>query len=98
MKPTPEMYEAQLNAMLANARRWRAANSEKEALIQFNFPPQVAMIAPISAAVGSGFVSANAAGLELIKALWPWDGEDEATVMMVRAVIEYDEQPVKGRR
>jgi hypothetical protein len=90
MKPTAAEYEAQLEAMAENARRWRAANADKTVLVQFNFPPFVALIAPISVAVKKGFVTTNDAGLELLKALWSWDADTEPTVLMVRAVIEYE--------
>ncbi len=99
MKPTPVEYEAQLKTMIDNAERWRNAYPEKIVLIQFNFPPQVAVIAPISDAVKAGVVTANDAGLELLKALWPWDAYDEPTVLMVQAVIEFEEikPPTRGR-
>lgn len=81
-------YEAQLNEMLANARKWRKANSNREALI--TFPAQVCIIGPISLALKHNVVRSNEAGLELLKALWPWDRKDEPTVLMCRIVLEHE--------
>lgn len=76
--------------MSENARHWRAVNPNHEVLIQFNSPPGVLIIGTISDAVKHHFVTVNEAGLELIKALWPWGGRDEPTVLMVRVVLEYE--------
>lgn len=81
-------YERQLDQMLANAKQWRAEHPEAKVLIQFNFPPGVCVIAPISEAVKHNFVSTNADGLLLLKALWRWDVASEPTVMMCRVVLE----------
>lgn len=81
-------YIAQLEKMAANARTWRAAHPERVAQVQFNFPPYVAVVQPISNAVKMGTVSTNEAGLELLKAMWPWDCASEPTVLMVRAALE----------
>lgn len=82
-------YARQLDKMYANAQRWLKEHPDTEVLISWNFPPQVALIAPISDAVKEGFVRTNPAGLELLKALWPtWDDETEPTVLMCRVVLE----------
>lgn len=74
--------------MARNAEAWRKANPDAEALIQFNFPPKVAVIAPISEAVRLKVVVTNDHGLSLLKALWPWEDRYEPTVLMCRAVLE----------
>lgn len=85
----PKEYLRQLETMLENANLWRKRNPHREALIQFNCPPNVALISPISTAVENHFVSTNEAGMELLKALWPrWDDRTEPTVMMCRCVLE----------
>lgn len=81
-------YGEQLEKMADNARAWRAANPEREVKVQFNYPPGVVVIQSISEAVKKSTVSANEAGLELLKALWPWDDRSEPTVLMVRVVLE----------
>lgn len=83
-------YEAQCNTMLANAKAWRAAHPDSQARVQFNFPKTVSIIGCISDALNSKYVSANEQGVELIKALWPWGGRDEPTVLMVRMVLEHE--------
>jgi len=99
MKPTLEQYEAQLKTMLDNAERWRKANPEKNALISFNYPPGVAVIGTIEDAIEVGAVTTNEAGLELVKALWSWDAPDMPTVLMVRAVLEFEElKPPQPKR
>jgi hypothetical protein len=85
-----EEYVKQVAVMSENARRWRAANPDKKAVIQFNFPPKALIIGSISLAVARHFVITNEAGLELLKALWPWDVENEPTVLMVRVALEYE--------
>lgn len=47
------------------------------------------LVAAISVAIEKGFVSTNAAGLELIKALGSWDDENEPSVLMVRIAWDY---------
>lgn len=81
-------YAAQLDGMAQRAKDWRAANPGKKPLVQFNHPETVAIVGCISDALEHHFVSANADGTELIKALWPWGGRDEPTVLMVRIVLE----------
>lgn len=83
-------YEAQLQAMLENADKWRAANPDREALVQFNYAPHIGLIMPISNAIKEKFVTTNDAGLELVKALHAWDYDEEPTVNMVRCVLEYE--------
>lgn len=89
MSTTDQDCENQMQAMYENANKWRSENPTKEAMIQFNIPPKIFLCAPISNAIRDGFVSTNEAGLELIKALWPWDNQREPTVAMVRAVLEH---------
>lgn len=89
MSATLEDYNNQMQAMYENANRWRSENPYKTAMIQFNIPPKVFLCAPISTAIRDGFVSTNEAGLELVKALWPWDNQREPTVAMVRVVLEH---------
>lgn len=81
-------YAEQLMQMAENGHRWRLANPDREARVVFNYPTSVALIAPIREAIDKNFVSVNEAGLELVKALWPWDGDTEPTVLMVRAALE----------
>lgn len=84
-----KQYSEQLEAMLANKRRWILENPGGEvAKVQFNYPANICLVAPISEAIKNSYVSANPAGLDLIKALWPWQDEREPTVMMVRVVLE----------
>lgn len=85
-----EAYFGQLQAMHEKALEWRKANPTRKVLIQFNFPPGVFLASTISSAIEHGFVSANEAGLELIKSLWPEDSERGATVMMVKFVLEHE--------
>lgn len=89
-------YADQLDKMFENARRWRASNPTARAQVQFNFPESVAIIAPISEALRTKIVSANAEGLDLLKALWPWDVATEATVLMCRAVLEHEPTDSSG--
>jgi hypothetical protein len=78
-------YEDQCRIMARVVHDWRAA--KKSAVIQFNFPRSVAVIATIGDALENHFVTADAGGLELLKLLGL--GEPiEPTVLMVRAVIE----------
>ena len=81
-------YKKQLQQMLANAKRWLADNPAAEVKVQFNFPGVAFVVAPISQALDKSLVSANEAGVQLIKAMWPWNIDSEPTVMMVRAVLD----------
>jgi hypothetical protein len=89
-----EQYAVQMAKMKAAADAWRKAHPTDEVLVQFNFPREAYVIAPISDAFTAGVVTANAKGLELIKALWPWDDTYEPTVMMVRAILESEDHPL----
>lgn len=86
-----EKRKRQIAQMLSNRKRWVAAHPAVEVKVQFNFPSNVALVQPISDAVAMKSVTCNAAGLELLKALWPWDSDDEPTVLMVREVLENQE-------
>lgn len=88
----PEGWEAQMDKMHENATAWRAAHPDTEVKIQFNFPDQVCLIAPISEALKHKFIVTNEAGLELIKALWPMDVVSEATVLMVKIILEHEDK------
>jgi hypothetical protein len=81
-------YAAQIGVLAARAMQWRKANPDRQALVQFNYPRSVMMIAPISTALKDKIVSTNEAGLELIKALGAWGEKLEPTVMMVRLALE----------
>lgn len=85
-----ESYFEQIQAMHEKALEWRKANPTREVLIQFNFPPKTFLACPISSAIEHNFVSANEAGLELIKSLAPWDCRREPTVMMVKVAVEHE--------
>lgn len=79
--------------MIRNARAWVAAHPGTDAAIQFNWPPRVGLIAPISEAVKERFVSTNPAGLELLKAMWRWDVPSEPTATMCRFVMDHLDDP-----
>lgn len=81
-------YVAQIEAMAARARGWRHRNPDKVASVQFNFPERVFVTAAVSDAIESHLISANADGLELIKALSQPD-EDEPTAFMLRMALEH---------
>ncbi len=85
-------YRRQLETMLANKKAWLKLHPEAEIKVQFNFPPSVCLVAPISAAIKDSYVSANEAGLDLIRALWPshYTSRREPTVLMVRTVLEQE--------
>ena len=81
-------FERQCQTMNERAQAWRKANPGKSAVIRWNFPPAVNIIGCISDALAHRLVTTNEAGLELIKALWPWGDRDEPTILMVRMVLE----------
>jgi len=83
-----KQYRAQIARMSQNARAWRLLHPGSVPQVQFNFTENVMMIMPISIAVEKHFVSCNAEGLEMIKAMWPWDDSKEPTVTMVKIAIE----------
>ncbi len=74
--------------MLKRAIAWRKANAGKDFKIQWNIPGKVFVIGAISDAIKHHYVSADATGLDLIKALGPWDVPEEPTIAQVRTVIE----------
>src|SRR5690349_17406694 len=84
-------YEAQMQTMLKRAKAWRAANADREVKVQFNFPKDITVITTIADAIKRGYVSVNDAGDELVKSLWPQNVPDEPTVLMVRVVLEWEE-------
>jgi hypothetical protein len=82
-----QQYESRVLAMAERARTWRENNPDRVAKVQFNFPPQVCLIATINDAIEHGYVTTNEAGAELVQALRA-PGEDEPTVLMVRIALE----------
>lgn len=82
-------YTAQLEQMTANGRAWLQEHPGADIRIQYNYPPQASFIAAISVAVNDKLVIANGPGMELLKALAPWDNEMEPTVNMCRTVVEH---------
>jgi hypothetical protein len=85
---TPDEWEQQVQTMMDRAVEWSNNNPDKVAKVQFNYPPTIAVIAAISDAIDQKFVSCNDAGLEMIKAMWPWGDEREPTVIMVKIALE----------
>lgn len=83
-------YTSQMDTMKERADAWRKANPDRVVMIAY--PARVGLIGCISVGLEHGFVKANDAGLDLLKALWPWGGRDEPTVLMCRAVLEYEEK------
>lgn len=83
-----EAYIQQIEKMAQNAQAWRDANPTRKAMVQFNYPPQVMLVAPISAAIENKMVSVNDAGRDLVNALWPQNVESEPSVFMVRMALE----------
>lgn len=81
-------FEAQCQKMYENFLQWRKDHPDAEVKVQFNYPPHVCVIGPISAALDNKLVSANEDGLALLKALWPWNDQSEPTVNMCRIVLE----------
>jgi len=81
-------YETQCQVMLRRAQAWKESNRGRDFKIQWNFPKTVFLIGSISDAITSRYVTPDATGLELIKALGPWGVPDEPTIAQVRAVIE----------
>lgn len=76
----------QIHKMAANAKAWREANPGSEALIVW--PQNVLFVGSISDVVKAGVVRHNPKGLELLKALWPWDDESEPTLTMCKVALE----------
>lgn len=93
MMKTKEEYIRQIAAMIGNRKAWQAANPDREALIRFNIPDDIGVIATISDAIEKGLVIANDAGRDLINALWEQGGNDEPTITMVRLAIELEHEP-----
>jgi len=83
----PKSYFGQLGEMAFILSEWRSA--KKPALIQFNYPPSVAIIATISDAIRNHFVTADAGGMELLTALG-MGSANEPTVLMIKAVIDLE--------
>lgn len=81
-------YEKQIETMAERAAAWRAANPSKVVKIQFNYQRAVFVVSPISSAIEKHLLSADDAGIELIKTMWPWDDPLEPTVAMVRIALE----------
>lgn len=83
-----ERYEAELIGMAERARQWRAANPKTLVMVQFNFPPQVGVIATLSDALEHHLVTVNEGGCDLLKAIAA-GCRHEPSVLMLRAVLEF---------
>jgi hypothetical protein len=83
-----KQYADQITEMARRAKAWKEENPGKVVRVQFNYSRRIFMIAPISEAVKDHFVSCNEAGLEMVKAMWPWDDLHEPTVTMVKVALE----------
>lgn len=89
--PDPETgrrYAEEVKKMAARARAWRSANPGREAVLQFNYPPNVCLIATVSDAVAKQFLIVNEAGMELLRTMGPMGGKNEMSVMMIRIALE----------
>lgn len=73
--------------MCVNGRKWLDKHPGAEIKIQFNFPQHVGVMASISEAIEKHFISADVAGLELLKSFWRWDLPSEPTVIMCRTAL-----------
>ncbi|HTD68074.1 MAG TPA: hypothetical protein VK846_16235 [Candidatus Limnocylindria bacterium] len=83
---TEQSYVSKIMEMQTRAREWCARNSERDVRVQFNFGAGVMVCATIKDALKNHFVTANDAGLELIKAV---EGPDNGlSVLMLRAALE----------
>ena len=83
----PKPYFEKLGEMAFILREWRSA--KKPAVIQFNFPRSVMIAATISDAIKNHFVTADAGGMELLRALG-MGSANEPTVLMIKAVIDLE--------
>ena len=81
-------YQNQIIAMARGIVRWTAAHPELDAKVWFNYPENVSVVGGIDEAIAMKFVSANEAGLRMLKELWPWDREDCPTPTMVRIALD----------
>lgn len=88
----PEMrsaaYACQITSMIMKGKRWVKEHPGADVKIQFNVSPRVFLVQSISEAVKNHAVSANPTGLELLKALWPWDSIKKPTVNMIRMAVD----------
>lgn len=98
LTPTPEQrarYEAQLQLMLRNARRWLAANPRATPAIVFPHPKAIAFIGTWSDGVKVGVAQPNEDAQRLVAAMH--DGIEkrlEGTILMVRTIFD---AALKGR-
>jgi hypothetical protein len=89
-------WMAQIKKMSENCREWRKLNPGRDAKVQFNYPRNVMLATSISQAIKQRYVSADIAGLELIRSLWRQDDKTEPTVFMVRMAIEMSDTVAGG--
>jgi hypothetical protein len=87
---TEEEYAQHIAAMADKINTWRRANAglAEAAVIQFNFPKTIMLIATIGDGLEKHFLYANGPGLELLKAIGGWEKDNEPTVLMVRVALE----------
>ena len=81
-------YVDQIREMGRRAKAWKEKNPHRVAQVQFNYSRKIFLVAPISEAVKEHIVSCNEAGLEMVKAMWPWDVKSEPTVTMIKIALE----------
>lgn len=81
-----------LGKMTDNGRAWIKAHPEAHPQITFTVPmivgKQVAIVGTVEDSVELGYIKCDEAGLELIKALYPWGQPETPTYAMVKEVIE----------
>jgi hypothetical protein len=83
-------YFDKIRALSRKARQFLQENPESDAKVQFNFPHDVMVIGVMSDAKTAKFISYNDDGKRMLEAMGAFkEGQDQPTVFMVRAAIEY---------
>lgn len=83
-----DAYVAQIRSIARRIEGWKAKNPGRNFSISFNYPPKVMLAASISEAIANHFVTADEAGLELIREVTDWEKQNEATVFMFLIALE----------
>jgi hypothetical protein len=82
-------YVAIIETLAHAVRAWLDSNPTASPLIQWNFPSNVLVSVPLSVAMHSHYVTANADGINLLNTLRGKDANTDPTLFMCRMAIEH---------
>jgi hypothetical protein len=89
----PKEYFDQIRQLSLKAMAWMEAHPGVQAKVQFNYPDGVFLAAVPKDAIDHKYVTADSAGMDLLKAMGALDDDIKGpSISMIRFALEYMEE------